>query len=890
MRRPPFWPFLDTVPSKSTSPPYAGIEQDAALLLDAAATQVDASQVGLADRAVNGPQARAAYGVSGTGIRIGILSDSFNVLGGEAADIAAGLLPAGGVTVLKDGPGGSSDEGRAMAEIIHATAPGAQLYFYTAFNSQQDFANGITALHAAGCQVIVDDTIYPDEPMFQVAGPIDAAVQQAVSTGVDYFTSAGNEGTSFYQAAFAPMNIFLPAFNAVENAQMFSNGTPYQTVEIPGNYQITLSLQWDWPFSTPTSDSITIDAISGNRIVASSTQSAREPAVTMNFPVQPVGTNYSIVILHNPGTPAPTLVKYILEGGGTIADPQAGIGSGSSIGHVLAPGVNAVGAVNIADTPAEGGTPTPEPYSSAGPGEILFAPDGTRLASPYTSAVPSYLAPDGAATSVIDPFFGTSAAAPVAAAVAALMLQARPGLTTGDVTALLADSAIPVGAASVAGAGLIQSDLAVGYASTGLIADSPQPVVHGTSLGGTIEGGAATRQIFAGAGNTVVHSIGIATIVAGAGADTVDLAGASAILYGGSGTLLVRTMNGADTIAGASGSVTVLGGAGGGVEFGGTNGANLLIAGLAPTTLVAGGPNDTLEAAGAGGDLLFATAAGPAVLAPGGSYGGNTYVAIGGGNDVVQTGPGANTTYLGSGADRMTTGGNDIVIAGTGSVVLAVTAGATEFFNGIGTAMMTPGAGADTLVGGTGSATLFGGAGTPLAFGGTAGHNLLLAGAGPSTLIGGGANDTLIGGRGGDVLQASPVGDDTLLAGAGAEIMLGGSGGINVFAAGAANALIAPLASTAVVTMGSGESTLQSGSASEVVQFINGQAGGIDFVEGFNPAADILLLSGYDRAAVVQSIAGQYDTGGDSWLKLSDGTVVAFVGLGHLSANNVAFG
>jgi subtilisin family serine protease len=65
-------------------------------------------------------------------------------------------------------------------------------------------------------------------------------------------------------------------------------------------------------------------------------------------------------------------------------------------------------------------------------------------------------------TSVFAPFYGTSAAAPCAAAVAALMLQADPELTPGQVTQLLEQSAEPTtGPAMSGGAGLIQAPAAV---------------------------------------------------------------------------------------------------------------------------------------------------------------------------------------------------------------------------------------------------------------------------------------------------------------------------------------------------------------------------------------------------------------------------------------------
>lgn len=910
MRKPSHFPYLRPDPSVVPWSPLDA-DQDAAPLIDSAATDTSPSQdapmlaglqvspvtnavsqaaVDAADVAVGGPQARATYGVTGAGLKIGILSDSYNLLGGAAADIADGLLPAAGVDVLKEGPAGSADEGRAMAEIVHATAPGASLYFYTAFDGEQSFASGIAALQAAGCQIIVDDTTYPDEPMFQVSGPIDTAIQNAVSAGVDYFTAAGNEDDGFYQATLAPTDVYIGALKATVDAQTFSNGTPYQTIAIPDGYSTTLTLDWAWPYATPTADSITVYAIASNGTVLTSTQTGDEPNVTINLPEKSYNTTYSLVIAYNPGTPMPSLFKYVLEGGGTIDDPAAGIGSGSAIGHDLVPGVNSVGAVDVTDTPAEGGTPTPESYSSTGPGELLYSSNGTPLATPQAESVPDFLAPDGAATSVFNPFYGTSAAAPVAAATAALMLQAQPALDTADVTALLADSAIPAGAASVAGAGLIQADLAVQYAATGVISGSEQAVIQGTSLSGTIQGSGATQLIEVGSGATSVQSVDADTIIAGAGADTVDLSGVSALLYGGTGRLVVSALDGSDIVAGQTGSVTVLGGTGGGDEYGGSGGDNFLLAGLAPTTLVSGGPNDTLEAAGAGGDLLYAGSAGPVLLTAAQSYGGNIFYAAGSGNDVVQTGAGDNTTYLGSGNDAVTTGGADTVIGSSGNVLLAVAAGQTEFFNGSGSAVMTPGAGADTFIGGTGSVTLEGGAGTPLAFGGSTGSNYLVGSAGASTLIGGGANDTIIGAGNGDLLLASATGDDTVVGGTGTEILVGGEAGTDTFQLGASDALVAPLASSAVIEMGSGESTVQSGSAAELLAFTNGQAGGLDFIEGFDPAADMLQLTGYDQTAAEQSVAGQYDTGGNSWLALPDGTVVAFLGLEHFSASNLTFG
>src|ERR1035437_9311477 len=77
------------------------------------------------DRAHRADDARNTYGYSGAGVRIGVLSDSFNATGGAAADVASGNLPGPGnplghltaVTVVQDIAGGA-DEGRAMLQIV----------------------------------------------------------------------------------------------------------------------------------------------------------------------------------------------------------------------------------------------------------------------------------------------------------------------------------------------------------------------------------------------------------------------------------------------------------------------------------------------------------------------------------------------------------------------------------------------------------------------------------------------------------------------------------------------------------------------------------------------------------------------------------------------------
>ena len=142
---------------------------------------------------------RGLTGFNGTGVKIGVLSDGVEHL---ADAQASGDL--GPVTVLP-GQAGAGDEGTAMLELIHDMAPGAQLYFATAFTSITSFADNIRALRTAGCDIIVDDVGYFVESPFQDGqgpavvsptngGVVTQAVKDVAALGAMYFSSAGNSG------------------------------------------------------------------------------------------------------------------------------------------------------------------------------------------------------------------------------------------------------------------------------------------------------------------------------------------------------------------------------------------------------------------------------------------------------------------------------------------------------------------------------------------------------------------------------------------------------------------------------------------------------------------------------------------------------------------------
>ncbi|MGH7999676.1 MAG: S8 family peptidase [Brasilonema sp.] len=196
---------------------------------------------------------RDSYGLDGTGITIGVMSDSFDTstsfnssgkVDNYATNIADGYLPSN-IQVLKDYPDPDPtvvdpdtdpiDEGRALLQLIHAVAPGANLAFYTSEGGVDSFSQGIQALTAAGADIIVDDRGYvpsntPDVPSELLDaeppdGPINQAIDTAVNQGISYFTAAGNnysDGLSVYGHANNP-NALTVGAAYYGNAESYSN-------------------------------------------------------------------------------------------------------------------------------------------------------------------------------------------------------------------------------------------------------------------------------------------------------------------------------------------------------------------------------------------------------------------------------------------------------------------------------------------------------------------------------------------------------------------------------------------------------------------------------------------------------------------------------------------
>lgn len=484
--------------------------------------------------------------VDGTGITIGVISDSFNcadqqnqqnannpawnVLITQADDVASDDLPAN-VNVVNEASDCSSgtDEGRAMAQIIHDVAPGANIAFYSP-DTMADFAQGIQTLalptdktdangrHGAGAQIVVDDLGFFAEPLYQ-EGIIGEAIDEvAAAHGTAYFSAAGNaanHGQAAYdnnapafaaaavvrakKAKVAPLNLGERLVNFDASGKTTLNNLPITigagSVNQPN--QATIAVFWDQPMTGPNASSSLNLCLGdgkgdplGNNLCSGPTVVGQPAQAILQLTNKGAAIQGTLRLGLARGV-APGRV-HILVLGGDASINRYGTDTGSIYGHPLSPNAAAIGAADYFKTPfcnAKLATATLEGYSSIGGLPFLFNADGTAKAQVVTPQKPEFVAPDGVTTTffgmasldagaanaavadcrsypnyLTDQFYGTSAAAPHAAAAAALLWQAAPTAKAADLYSAMKNSALDMETAGFdykSGSGFLRTDQAL---------------------------------------------------------------------------------------------------------------------------------------------------------------------------------------------------------------------------------------------------------------------------------------------------------------------------------------------------------------------------------------------------------------------------------------------
>ncbi|WP_368498747.1 S8 family serine peptidase [Herbiconiux sp. A18JL235] len=465
--------------------------------------------------ALNSAAARERFGVDGTGVKVGIISDSFAVVTDPyrtmAEDIAAGALPGStnpcgyttDILIIEDGNPKlltNTDEGRAMAQLVHGVAPGAELMFATAGANEAAYADNINRLVEAGADIIVDDATFPDEPLYQ-EGVVGTGARKAVEQGVLYLSAAQNQ-SSIGQASqgtepgfrddqstgswttkvssFGPCPEIVAeeARAVVQQPELVVDCQNFAreghdpllraTMGLPltpeGTLAGTIKAQWAEPvWGVETVFLIIALDEDGTALVPQSPGAeTTTPYASTEFAPpagieNPASFTFALVRLHlegfHPGTPE-VRIQFMLDDGGvsSLGDGRGwadGVTIGPSIwGHAGDESVLTVGAASVL-------TPDViEDYSGVGPVRYLWEPaTGTKstpvpIIDPVTRSKPDVVSVDQSLTTFFPAgakrefrFGGTSAATPNAGAVAALGLEYSPDATAEQLRHALVSTA-----------------------------------------------------------------------------------------------------------------------------------------------------------------------------------------------------------------------------------------------------------------------------------------------------------------------------------------------------------------------------------------------------------------------------------------------------------------
>ncbi|MBI5285583.1 MAG: S8 family serine peptidase [Chloroflexi bacterium] len=485
------------------------------------------SQMTQGDSILNANLLRSTYGVDGTGVRVGVLSDGAE---GLAASIASGDLP--GVVdtttcdVIASAPAGepadttsagAGAEGTAMAEIVHDLAPGAQIMIgYFGFNvstaTTLDFIAAVNCLNLHN-DVVVDDISWFNAGLYDGTSAVSANASSSLANVSNpvrgYFTAAGNAAGAHYEEAFvssgsnvtgagtdswrlhryaSTANTTDAGFGLLCSAGVFCG----DEVVLSAGGSLSVFLQWNdtWGNSVNDYDLLMYDETAAlTYLMSGNIQGGAGSYPVEGFSItNPYGATARFDIMigkYQNLAAARTFDMFVLCSNCSVYGAsgerhnfntrRSSLSNNSDAGG----GVVALGAISASDP----GNNDIELYSSLGPtNDGRTKPDVTAI--------------DGVAVTgnggFPSTFYGTSAAAPHAAAVAALLLACKPSLKPGEpgdnpttdraaLRSALVSSAVDLGTAGVDntyGSGRINALAAA--AAAGCAVPTPTPTATPT--------------------------------------------------------------------------------------------------------------------------------------------------------------------------------------------------------------------------------------------------------------------------------------------------------------------------------------------------------------------------------------------------------------------------
>lgn len=388
-----------------------------------------------------------AQGISGKGVKVGIISDGANnwTSARNSGDLPQNVTVYGSCSTRSANPSQCSpaltcNEGTAMAEIIHDLAPDAELAIAAVSTSMEFISQANRLANTFGANIIVDDLGFYGEPYF-TDGEIARAVA-ALPADVLYVSSAGNSAASHYERNYQQ----FPGGGNVHNfgAQNSDSADDAMGFLIPPNRGTVALLQWDENFDNPSSNyDLYIFNVNG-QITQQSAFTSGPALEAVCVPNTGSSDEVRFAVVNRQSGAGRRLEMFFL-GAGAIEYEVPG---GSIFGH---PGVTRALAVGTTNA----GSNTAAFYSSRGPAQRNRAkPDLTGVDGVSVTGAGGFPST----------FFGTSAAAPHVAGVAALLMSASRKNTTALVRQAMLNTATDLGSSgrdSTYGFGRVNAEAAI---------------------------------------------------------------------------------------------------------------------------------------------------------------------------------------------------------------------------------------------------------------------------------------------------------------------------------------------------------------------------------------------------------------------------------------------
>ena len=392
--------------------------------------------------AASGANNWIAGGSTGSGVKVGVIDDGFGGLADAQAD---GELPTGSQVTTNssncEDATVSDVHGTAVAEVVHAMAPGASLYL-ACISDDMGFAPAVTWLEQQGVQVIDagiaipgagrgDGTgIGPDSPA--------AVVEASNKAGVFWSVAAGD---------YARLHV---SGTARADASQFVDFGPNDEADgfnVGAGQQATVTLRWDaWPTTTSELDLYVMrtsaaptgptdpNIVAESTVPQATTPGGGIPVQETTFTNTTGAAQTYFTYVKNINAPATMPFDLFVSGGGAT-QLSFYTAAGSIPEPASSPYVTAVGATQV-------GSGNLEDYSSQGPSvDARVKPDITGF--------------DGVSTFTYGQqgFFGTAAASAHVAGAAALLKSANSKLDPAEIYATLTGRATAVSGGSPDGWG-----------------------------------------------------------------------------------------------------------------------------------------------------------------------------------------------------------------------------------------------------------------------------------------------------------------------------------------------------------------------------------------------------------------------------------------------------